>query len=374
MNVQVVVLDRRTRVRPPRGTIYLPGASVRTYGDVAPRGRCTTFAPNRARAAATIVPVVKGHAAWVAATAVTAATVAFGILNHRPSLPATYEVAHFETRIFRQERPFADRWLQAEIADQIDESRSETTEPLTRAVRTVRFARPVNVDSSEASVTLALASMDSHVVDLNKDTSALSKHVKSEFDEVEQYLWEVYQREPVKKDGSGDFTWKDQAAAKRMSMSLQRYVISGMDPDFREQLYHAGRAMDADGLKWSILSAFRDDYRQSIASGLKAGAKNSRHGGSLRTGGYGHGQAIDVTGTEGTTMDQVWRWLDEHGGKYGLHRPMPGYDPAHVQSRRDWRKVAQNLRKQRNQLVQHERDQAAKVTLANVDLEHPGSR
>ena len=368
MNVQVVVLDRRTRVRPPRGTIYLPSASVRTYGDVAPRGRCTTVAPNRARAAATIVPVVKGHAAWVAATAVTAATVAFGILNHRPSLPATYEVAHFETRIFRQEQrsPFADRWLQAEIADQIDEPRSETSGPLTRAVRTVRFARPVNVDSSEASVTLALASMDSHVVDLNKDTSALSKHVKSEFDEVEQYLWEVYQSEPMKKDGSGDFTWKDQAAAKRMSMSLQRYVISGMDPDFREQLYHAGRAMDADGLKWSVLSAFRDDYRQSIASGLKAGAKNSRHGGSLRTGGYGHGQAIDVTGTEGTTMDQVWRWLDEHGGKYGLHRPMPGYDPAHVQSRRDWRKVAQNLRKQRNQLVQHERDQAAKVTLVSV--------
>jgi hypothetical protein len=45
---------------------------------------------------------------------------------------------------------------------------------------------------------------------------------------------------------------------------------------------------------------------------------------------------------------------------------MPGYDPAHLQSRRDWRKVAQNLRKQRNQLVQHERDQAAKVTLASV--------
>jgi hypothetical protein len=368
VNVQVVALDRRTRVRPPRGTIYLPGAPVGTSGDVAPRGRCTTIEPNRARAAATIFPVIKGHAAWVASTTVTAATVAFGILNHCPSLPATYKVAHFETRIFRQEQrsPFADRWLQTEIADQIDESRPETTQPLTRAVRTVRFTRPVNVDSSEASVTLALASMDSHVVDLNKDTSALSKRVQSEFDEVEQYLWKVYQREPVKKDGSGDFTWKDQAAAKRMSMSLQRYVISGMDPDFREQLYHAGRAMDADGVKWSILSAFRDDYRQSIASGLKAGAKNSRHGGSLRTGGYGNGQAIDVTGTEGTTMDQVWRWLDEHGGKYGLYRPMPGYDPAHVQSRRDWRKVAQNLRKQRNQLVQHERDKAAKVTLVSV--------
>jgi hypothetical protein len=41
---------------------------------------------------------------------------------------------------------------------------------------------------------------------------------------------------------------------------------------------------------------------------------------------------------------------------------MPGYDPAHVQSRRDWRKIAQNLRKQRNQLAQHERE----VTLASL--------
>jgi hypothetical protein len=40
-------------------------------------------------------------------------------------------------------------------------------------------------------------------VDLNKDTSALSKRVKSEFDEVEQYLWEVYQREPVPTGSAG---------------------------------------------------------------------------------------------------------------------------------------------------------------------------
>ena len=51
-----------------------------------------------------------------------------------------------------------------------------------------------------------------------------------------------------------------------------------MDPDFREQLYHAGRAMDAAGIRWSILSAFRDDYRQSIASGFKARTGNSLHG------------------------------------------------------------------------------------------------
>src|ERR1700721_585778 len=29
---------------------------------------------------------------------------------------------------------------------------------------------------------------------------------------VDDYLWQVYMREPVKKDNSGDFTWKDPAA------------------------------------------------------------------------------------------------------------------------------------------------------------------
>src|SRR5207248_1387597 len=112
-------------------------------------------------------------------------------------------------------------------------------------------------------------------------------------DEVDDYLWEVYQRAPAKRDGSGDFTWKDPAAAKRFGISMPSYVIGGMDADFREQLYHAGRAMDAAGIRWSILSGFRDDYRQSIASGLKASASNSLHGGKRRTGGYGHGQAVD---------------------------------------------------------------------------------
>lgn len=162
-------------------------------------------------------------------------------------------------------------------------------------------------------------------------------------DEVERYLWEVYTRQPIKKDGAGDFTWKDPAAAKRLGMALPTYVISGMDPDFREQLYHAGRAMDADGVHWGILSAFRDDYRQRLASGFKASPKNSLHGGSVRTGGYGHGRAVDVTSADGD-MEDVWRWIDKHGAKYGLTRPMPGADPAHIQSRGDWRALAHNLK------------------------------
>jgi hypothetical protein len=172
--------------------------------------------------------------------------------------------------------------------------------------------------------------------------------------EVDDYLWEVYQRAPVKRDSSGDFSWKDPAAAKRFGLSLPLYVITGMDPDFREQLYHAGHAMDAAGIRWSILSGFRDDYRQTIASGLKAGASNSLHGGKARTGGYGHGQAADITSADGNASE-VWRWIDAHGGKYGLHRPMPDDDPAHVQPKGSWHKLAVSLRESRARSSQEAR-------------------
>jgi hypothetical protein len=172
------------------------------------------------------------------------------------------------------------------------------------------------------------------------------KRAPSAQEQVDEYLWEVYQRSPIKKDGTGDFTWKDPAAAKRVKMSLKDYVIGGMDSDFRETLYHAGKAMDAEGLRWSMLSAFRDDYRQGIASGLKARVGNSLHGGSRATGGYGNGRAADIVNTEGE-HSAVWRWIDRNGAKYGLARPMPGYDPAHVQARGGWHTVATALRKSR---------------------------
>jgi hypothetical protein len=182
-------------------------------------------------------------------------------------------------------------------------------------------------------------------------------------DEVDDYLWEVYQRAPIKRDGSGDFSWKDPAAAKRFGISMPAYVISGMDPDFREQLYHAGRAMDAAGIRWSILSAFRDDYRQSIASGLKASASNSLHGGKRRTGGHGHGQAVDVTSAD-DNASAVWRWIDAHGGKFGLYRPMPGADPAHVQPKGSWHKLAVTLREGRARLTQEASAAATAKTTA----------
>jgi hypothetical protein len=169
-------------------------------------------------------------------------------------------------------------------------------------------------------------------------------------DPVDKYLWEVYQRKPVKSDSTGDFTWKDPAAAKRVGMSLKAYVIGGMDPDFREQLYHAGRAMDANGIRWSMLSAFRDDYRQGLAAGFKAHGGNSQHGGSKATGGYGHGRAVDMTSAEGDSS-AVWHWIDIHGAKFGLRRPMPGADPAHIQPRNSFHDLAQQLREARVRLA-----------------------
>jgi hypothetical protein len=162
-------------------------------------------------------------------------------------------------------------------------------------------------------------------------------------------LWEVYQRKPIKSDTSGNFTWKDTAAAKRLGMSLKAYVIGGMDPDFREQLYNAGHAMDASGIRWSILSAFRDDYRQRLAAGFKAHGGNSQHGGSNATGGYGHGRAVDITSTEGDAT-AAWHWIDAHGARYGLRRPMPGADPAHVQPRNSFHDLTRKLREARVKL------------------------
>jgi len=176
------------------------------------------------------------------------------------------------------------------------------------------------------------------------ETAPPVRQARSTMDEVDEYLWEVYRRAPSKRDSTGDFTWKDPAAAKRLGMSMPTYVIGGMDPDFREQLYHAGRAMDAAGVRWALLSAFRDDYRQSLASGFKAGASNSLHGGKARVGGYGHGQAVDVTSEDGHSDDAVWRWFDRYGAKYGLRRPMPGADPAHVQPGGNWHRTAIALR------------------------------
>jgi hypothetical protein len=180
---------------------------------------------------------------------------------------------------------------------------------------------------------------------------------------IDRYLWTLYQRTlkedtikvedqvkvTVKRKGKTrtvtktftrlvdeDFAWKDPKAAEKANMSMIDYVIGGMDRSFKQKLFHALLAAEQAGLSPGITSAFRDDFRQSIASGLKAASDRSYHGGSFR-GGYGHGLAADVVSTAGATRaqrsvsnDVLWKWIDTHGKEFGVGRPYLDRDPPHV--------------------------------------------
>jgi hypothetical protein len=312
----------------------------------------------------------------LAAGALLVAVVALAIINYRDPEPAAtgVEPADNETVVYRRAAPVHARSEEAKPADQGDEAGSQYP----RAVQTVRFVNPDPPLSITAAaremIKRALIKVGAFVAFPSREpaqpetTEMRRKRGTVVLEGIDDYLWEVYQRAPIKKDSSGDFTWKDPTAANRMGLALQDYVIGGMDPAFREQLYNAGRAMDADGVHWSMLSAFRDDYRQRLAAGFKARGGNSLHGGSRRTGGYGHGRAVDVTAGEGTNPEDVWKWIDAHGAKYGLARPMPGNDPAHVQQRGESGGVASTFRQKRSRVADAGKRQRhkARIKVANA--------
>ena len=180
---------------------------------------------------------------------------------------------------------------------------------------------------------------------------------------ADRYLWALYQRTrkedtvkektqrevTVKRKGKmvtvtrtvtqvvdEDFGWKDPKAADHANMPMTDYVIGGMDREFKLRLFRLLLAAEQAGLSPGITSAFRDNYRQSIASGLKAADDRSFHGGSLR-GGYGHGLAADIVSVNGATRamrqassETLWNWVDKHGKDYGIGRPYHDRDPPHV--------------------------------------------
>jgi hypothetical protein len=200
---------------------------------------------------------------------------------------------------------------------------------------------------AEAAPVEAPAAAAPPAVNAPADAPATPRVAKaSPLNEINEYLWSVYQRSTTKRDSSGDFTWKDEAAAARLGVMTKQYVIGGMDRDFRELLYNLGHAMDAASLHWTILSGFRDDYRQGLAAGYKAHVGNSFHGGSRATGGYGHGCAADIEAVTGDDS-AVWKFVDQHGEKFGIFRPMKQIDPAHIQPFGEWHDVAFNLRGKR---------------------------
>jgi hypothetical protein len=220
---------------------------------------------------------------------------------------------------------------------------------------------------------------------------------------IDRYLWALYQRTPkvdtikvheqrkvtVKKKRKTvtvtksftrlvdeDFTWKDPKAAEKAGMPMMDYVIGGMDRNFKLKLFHTLHAAEEAGLSPGITSAFRDDYRQSIASGLKAVTDRSYHGGSFR-GGYGHGLAADVVSVQGATKAQrwistesLWKWIDAHGKEFGIGRPYLDKDPPHL-APIDGREYAAHQRgtkvqhadmKKRNRLAARDDQRVAKRT------------
>jgi hypothetical protein len=225
---------------------------------------------------------------------------------------------------------------------------------------------------------------------------------------IDEYLWAAYQRTPkrdtvketerkkvtVKKKGktrtvsktvtklvNEDFTWKDSKAAERAGLSLKDYVIGGMDASFKLKLYHTLHALEEAGLEPGITSAFRDDYRQSIAKGMKAASDRSYHGGSAH-GGYGHGRAADIVSVRGATRteqcassDILWKWVDAHGKEFGVGRPYLDRDPPHVgpidgkeyvgHRSKDGTKLAKSEGKKHHKLAaHHERGHAKHVKTA----------
>jgi hypothetical protein len=180
---------------------------------------------------------------------------------------------------------------------------------------------------------------------------------------IDRYLWALYERAPkidaikvherrkvqIKRKGKmvtvtrtftrrvdEEFAWKDPKAADRVGMSMMDYVIGGMDRSFKLKLFYALYAAERAGLQPGITSAFRDDYRQGIATGLKAATDRSYHGGSYR-GGYGKGLAADIVSVKGNSRaqrwvstDKLWKWVDERGKDFGIGRPYLNRDPPHV--------------------------------------------
>jgi len=222
---------------------------------------------------------------------------------------------------------------------------------------------------------------------------------------VDSYLWALYQRTPkedslkvherrkvtIRRKGKmvtvtrtftklvdQDFTWKDPHAAEKVGMPMMDYVIGGMDRSFKTKLFHTLRAAELAGMSPGITSAFRDDYRQSIASGMKAATDRSYHGGSFR-GGYGHGLAADVVSVEGATRNQrwastekFWKWIDAHGKEFGIGRPYLGRDPPHV-APIDGREYAAHNRGMKGHAQAHIQ-QHSRLALRDSAAKKPGKR
>jgi hypothetical protein len=284
---------------------------------------------------------------------------------------ANAEVAPVSTTIATTSAPIAEAAPQAttEAARQAataehEEMPAHQAEPIvTASLGDPAEVMPQETPTATEAVTPGAAVPVTGAANSSVDTDAVLDECFVVDTCVDRYLWALYQRTPkedsakseeqrkvtIKRKGklvtvtktfssvvAEDFSWKDPKAAEKAGMSMMDYVIGGMDHDFKLRLFRMLHAAEEAGFAPGITSAFRDDYRQSIASGLKAADNRSYHGGSLR-GGYGHGLAADVVSVKGATRadrqastEIFWKWIDTHGPEFGIGRPYLDRDPPHV--------------------------------------------
>ena len=332
-----------------------------------------------AHTAATLEPVNAAQTTSISKTSVAEAT------------PATPTVALAEPRADSAAIPVPE---------------SASVEPPATAVA---LAASDNPQSAPGEVRTASAPDPAHdgALDAAQPTPAVNDPCAGAEACINDYLWSLYERAPkvdtvketekkkvtVEKNGktrtitktetklvAENFAWKDPQAAEKVSMPLKDYVIGGMDQQFKLRLYRTLRALDRAGLVPGITSAFRDDYRQSLASGLHAANNRSYHGGSLR-GGYGHGLAADVVSVKGETSaerwsatEQLWKWIDAHGKEFGIGRPYLNKDPGHCApidgkeyADHHAKALAQQTHpdaKKKNKVAKHDRNKETSTTVA----------
>jgi hypothetical protein len=305
------------------------------------------------------VPIVDRYAPVLTADASIAGTKVAGTLQPMAFVTADVVTASrsitetFATQTPPTETPAADATMPASL-----EPAPIVTAALTDSSETLRPET-----SPEPATNMSMATPEPNEANRAVGSTEVPDECFAADSCIDHYLWALYQRTSkedsvkiqdqrkvtVRKKGrlvtvtktfttlvDEDFAWKDPKAAEHAGMPMPDYVIGGMDRDFKLKLVHMLHAAEQAGLSPGITSAFRDDYRQSIASGLKAANDRSYHGGSSH-GGYGHGLAADIVSVNGATRAQrltssqtLWNWIDAHGKEFGIGRPYLDRDPPHM--------------------------------------------
>ncbi len=151
-----------------------------------------------------------------------------------------------------------------------------------------------------------------------------------------QHLCRVFLLTP-KVDGYGDFFEKDIIAAEKMGMELCEYSIGGLIAKNRPSLAEMLRAVEEEtGVEPGITACFRDDKYRPRAEGKANDPRDSFHGGTNVTKGYGDGEACDIVGLAHNRRERdernavVWAWLRKNDERFGWKLIYGECDGGHV--------------------------------------------